>query len=176
MNTFISTILLGISLSMDAFSLSICLGLILSKKKAKFFTITVGIFHLVMPVLGALLGIKMQNIFDVNTDLVFTIIILIIIIQIIIDIIKNEETSNILNVYELIILALGVSLDSFSVGFALALTSQNVLICGLIFSIFSMFFTILGLIISKYSSEFLGKKSRILGLLILIVLLITHII
>ena len=50
-------ILLSISLSMDAFSLSLCFGTLnLSYKKIFTFSLIVGIFHFMMPLLGMNLG------------------------------------------------------------------------------------------------------------------------
>jgi putative Mn2+ efflux pump MntP len=58
--------IIAISLSMDAFSLSLAYGTIsLSKKEIRLLSFIVGIYHFFMPILGMLLGkilFKEQNI------------------------------------------------------------------------------------------------------------------
>ena len=58
MKEIVSIILIGISLSMDTFSLSLSLGSLTNLKRIKIVPLVVGIFHFFMPLLGNLLGIK----------------------------------------------------------------------------------------------------------------------
>ena len=57
MDTFFTTLIIGISLSMDAFSLALIYGTqSISKKNKIILSIIVGIYHFVMPLLGVFLG------------------------------------------------------------------------------------------------------------------------
>lgn len=175
MNNLLTIILIGISLSMDALSLSIFLGTIISKKKGIFFTIIVGIFHFFMPILGALLGIKTSSIFNINGDLLFGIILIILSIQIFNNIKEEADTDN-FGYYALILLAFGVAIDSFTIGFGLEVTNNFGILHPLIISICSMIFTYTGLIIGKYSGVLLGKYAKVIGGLLLLLYGIYHII
>ena len=68
-------IILAIGLSMDAFSLSIVYGTLnLSNKIKNFLSITVGIFHFVMPILGSVLGLFIVYHIISNPDILVGII------------------------------------------------------------------------------------------------------
>lgn len=176
MNTFLIILLLGISLSMDAFSLSIYLGTILSKKDAILFIVTVGVFHFIMPVIGSLVGFKISNLILVNGDLIFGIILLFLSIQVFINLFKNEEEDKIFTKYQLILLAFGVAIDSFGIGFGLSFSNNFMFYSIIIFSICSMIFSYVGLILGKYTNKILGIYSKLLGGILLFVFAIIHLI
>ena len=57
MNTFLTTLLIAISLSMDAFSLSLVYGTLnIDKKNKIILSFIVGIYHFLMPLLGLSIG------------------------------------------------------------------------------------------------------------------------
>ena len=63
MSILFSLILIGISLSMDTFSISLSIGSCnISKKNILFFTLFVGILHFFMPLIGNILGDKIIDI------------------------------------------------------------------------------------------------------------------
>ena len=65
MQELLSIILIGVSLSMDTFSLSLSMGsLIRNNKYLKFFPFIVGIFHFFMPIIGNKIGISIMNYFS----------------------------------------------------------------------------------------------------------------
>ena len=69
MNTFFMTLLVGVSLSMDAFSLALVYGTQgLNKKNEILLSIIVGIFHFFMPLIGLNIGNILLSyfIFDIN--------------------------------------------------------------------------------------------------------------
>ncbi len=167
MNTLITSILLGISLSMDAFSLSIFLGTIISKKNCKVLIISIGIMHLIMPLLGAVLGVKINNYLNINESLVLGIILIILSIQIIVSIF-SKETKKDLNALSILVIATSVSIDSFSVGFGLIFEKVNILMSAIVFSLCSMTFTLIGLLIGKYYEKKLGIYSKIVGATLLL--------
>ena len=113
---FFITFLTAIALSLDAFSLSIIYGTIIDNKKIIIKTsIIVGIFHIFMPLLGYLLSnLLILNIVS-NTNFLSFIIFLILGIEMILN--KNEETNlmNLSNLLNILIFALTVSIDSFSI-------------------------------------------------------------
>lgn len=163
-------IIIAISLSMDAFSLALAYGTLnLNKKDIYKLSLTVGIYHFIMPLLGLFLGniiLKYIN----NPKIIVFIILFIIGIQMIYETFKEEDIKNIVNFRQILLFGLAVSIDSFSVGIGLNIISKNYLYCSTIFSLFSLSFTYLGLTIGKKINNIIGKTSTIIGGLILIII------
>ena len=163
---YLELILLGISLSMDAFSLAISLSLIdLSKNKSFNYSIVVGIFHFIMPVLGNVLKRLINNFYLINTDKLFIAVIIFIIIGIVFD--NNKTSKKTLNPF---VFAFMVSIDSFSLG--LSLESKVLLKAIIIFSLTSFIFTYTGFSIGKYINNNFEKYSKIISVSILLIVLI----
>ncbi len=155
---------------MDAFSLSIVLGNYFQKKNAKLLVIITGIFHFIMPLLGALLGYKTINLLNLDNDYILGTILVILSIQVFINIIKKEDITQKFTYFTIISIAFGVSIDSFTVGFGLVFSNINIFVSAAYFAFFSSVFTLLGLIIGKYFSKVLGVYSKIIGALMLLLL------
>ena len=63
--------IIAISLSMDAFSLSLAYGTIsMSKKEINVLSIIVGIYHFFMPILGMLIGSFVFNVLNINQNII----------------------------------------------------------------------------------------------------------
>ena len=72
------------------------------------------------------------------------------------------------------VFALGVSLDSFSLGLGLKAITSNIYLAMSIFAICSSLFTYLGVIVGKFASKLLGIYANIIGAIILFVLGLMH--
>lgn len=166
---------MAIGLSMDAFSLAIVYGTNnIERKKAFILSLLVGIFHFFMPNIGNLLGQNFLKGFILYGNIITGVVFLVLAIQMVASL-KEENEVNELNKYiELFLFALAVSIDSFIVGIALSLENQNIIIGGIIFSLTSFFFTMMGLILGKFLSEKTGKISKIIGIIILFFLAIQY--
>ncbi len=172
----LSILLIGIALSMDTFSLSLSLGTFnITNKQALKLSIIVGIMHFFMPILGMLLGEKLISLFELQCDFLLGVILLFIAIQMIIDLIKHEENSFNLNILGMFLFALGVSLDSFSVGLGIKAITENINLATSIFAICSFIFTFTGIMIGKFANKFIGTYASIFGVVILFILGIVHI-
>lgn len=168
MDIFLRALILGVTLAMDAFSLSIMIASGITKKFAIKFILIVGLMHLVLPILGGLIGYRTSSVLAINGDFIFGIILILLGIQILITIKKDDTTKIKNNFLSLFLLAFSVSFDSFSVGFGLSFSSGVVIINSIIFSICSLTFTALGLIIGKYISSYLGIYSKFISSIVLI--------
>ncbi len=176
MSILINLFLIGISLSMDTFSISLSIGTFeISKKKILIFSILVGIFHFFMPILGNALGYKIVRFLNINVNFLLGFILLFIGIEMIIDLFKNENKEFNLNFLNMILISISVSLDSFSTGIGLSAVTDNFILSGLIFSFIAFLFTLMGLIIGKYSSKKLGIYAKILGIILLFTIGFFHI-
>ncbi len=177
MGEIFSLFLIGIALSMDAFSLSLGMAsFIPGKKKAFILALMVGVMHFVMPLIGNFLGSKITSILEVKADFLLGIILVFIAIQMLGQIIKNEEEVIRLSVLGMIVFALGVSIDSFSVGMGLIAVTTKKYLATSIFSLCSFSFTFGGIMIGKWASKLLGIYANVIGIAILFILGIVHLI
>ena len=175
MSVFI-IILIAVSLSMDAFSLSLAYGTLnLDNKTIKKLSIIVGIYHFIMPLIGLKTGNMLLNIIKINPNTVVFIVLLFIGIDMIIESFKKEEINKIIKLKELLIFGFAVSIDSLSVGIGLNALTSNYITTVSIFSITSLLFTYTGLKIGKKINKIVGKLSTIIGGTILILVGIMYI-
>lgn len=163
-------LMIAVSLSMDAFSLSLAYGLAgVTKKQIRILSIVVGLFHFFMPLLGMLLGTLILKRFAFDYDFLILLILSFIGIQMILESFKEKEIKP-LKKLEIILFALAVSIDSFSVGITLTDINENYLLSALVFSITSAIFTFLGLKLGDKIAKVIGKVSTIIGGIILIII------
>lgn len=171
-----SLFILGVSLSMDTFSVFLSIGTFgISKKKIMFLCIFIGLLHFLMPIIGSFIGSKIITFLNIKVDILLGIILIFIGIEMILDLIKHEEKNFDLNFINMIILSISVSLDSFSTGIGLSAITNNYTLSGTIFSLCAASFTYLGYLIGKYSSNKIGKYANISGIIILFIVGIMHI-
>ena len=168
-------IIIAVSLSMDAFSLSLAYGTMpLTKKEINLLSIIVGLYHFFMPILGMLFGKFVTNIIHIGGDLIVLLIFSFIGINMIVETFKNEEKINKMKLSEIILFGLAVSIDSFSVGIGINNISDNFLLCSIIFSFTSASFTYIGLLLGKKLNQLVGKISTIVGGITLVLLGIVY--
>ena len=174
MKEIVSIILIGISLSMDTFSLSLSLGTLTNIKRIKIVPIIVGIYHFFMPLLGNLLGVGLVSWFNLASHVLLGFILIFLGFNLAIHYFKDEDININLSWLGILLFALSVSVDSFTVGIGLnALTNKFILASG-IFALCSATFTYLGILIGKYSTQYIGKKANFLGIILLLILGIYH--
>ena len=163
--------LIAVSLSMDAFSLSLAYGTIsMSKKEINVLSVIVGIYHFFMPILGMLIGKFVFDIMHISGDLIVLIIFSFIGINMVIESFKNEEKIDKMKFMEMILFGFAVSIDSFSVGIGLNNISDNFILCSCIFSIISFIFTYIGLKLGNKLNQLVGQISTLIGGIALILL------
>ena len=162
--------IIAVSLSMDDFSVSLAYGT-LNVEKSKRITLStiVGIYHFLMPIIGMYVGKTILFLLPVKPTTVVFIVLLIIGIQMIVET-KKESRINVLNIGELLLFGLAVSIDSFSVGIGLNAIYDKPLIAALVFSITSYIFTYLGLFLGTKINDKIGKYSTIIGGIVLIII------
>lgn len=164
-------IVVAISLSMDAFSLSLAYGTInLEKRQNLLLSIIVGIYHFFMPLIGFSIGNIIFSYVNINPDIIVCIILIFIGIEMLFESLKTSEKVNKLNIIEMVIFGLAVSIDSFSVGIGIKAFKINFILCFIIFSITSFLFTYIGLILGKKISEIVGRFATIIGGIVLIII------
>lgn len=163
--------IIAVSLSMDAFSLSLAYGTIsLNKKEINLLSTIVGIYHFFMPIFGMLIGKFIFDIIHISSDLIVLIIFGIIGINMIIESFKKEEKVKKMKIGEMVLFGFAVSIDSFSVGIGINSISNNFIMCSCIFSITSFIFTYIGLVLGNKLNQLIGKIATLIGGISLIIL------
>ncbi len=171
----LSIFLVGVALSIDAFSVALSIGT-LKMPRWKLFLIpfVTGLMHFLMPLMGFLLGMQILNIFNINPKIIVSIIFLYLAFTMYLDL-KNTKVPKITNILSILLFAFSVSVDSFSVGMGINGLTDKYILSFIIFTVCSFSFTYVGLIVGKYSVKILKKKANYLGIIILLVLAIVNI-
>ena len=97
--SIIIVLLIAVSLSMDAFSLSLAYGTMnIEKQKRILIAFIVGIYHFIMPLIGMVIGYKIINLLPIKPETVVFFILSIIGIQMIIETFKQERNISVLKI------------------------------------------------------------------------------
>ena len=161
---------IGISLSMDAFSLAISIGTLSPKKLKKIELITtIGIFHFIMPYIGSTLGNYLKDLSIIPSKFIVAFIF----IALGIDLMKNKDSENqvgLLTIIKILFIGLTVSIDALLIGIAIGIQNESPILGFIIISITSMIFTYLGLKVGTFLSKKDQEKGKIIGIIILFLL------
>ncbi len=164
----ISLILIGLSLSMDAFTLSLTYGLLsVPKRRVLLVSLSVGIFHFIMPLLGMQIGNVINMIVHTNFKIILILVLIIILIESIKSLKEETDKEYDLNLINIIIFSILVSFDSFSVGIGLKYITDNIYLGSLIFTILSFTFTYAGFTLGSILKSKTMENSKLLGVILL---------
>lgn len=171
MSIFLTTLLIAISLSMDAFSLALIYGLQpISKNNKILLSIIVGLYHFFMPLIGLIISKILTNYLIVDLNIIVTIIFIIIGIEMIISNSKESKQQLTINIIGFIIFGLSVSIDSLTTGIGIEAINKNYIQVCITFAITSSIFTYSGLLLGNKLNKKYGKYSTIIGGITLIIL------
>ena len=171
----IPVILIAVSLSMDAFSLSLLYGTLKMDRITNLkLSIIVGIYHFFMPLLGNVVGYTIINVLPIKPNFIVFMILFFIGIEMIIESFKENNNIKILDIIGMLLFGFAVSLDSFTTGLGLDIIYKNKLVSIILFSVFSFLFTYLGLNMGEYINKKIGKLSTFIGGLTLIIISIFY--
>jgi putative Mn2+ efflux pump MntP len=168
-------LLLAFALSMDAFAVSIGLG-VKSKKFNLSFVIKVallfGFFQGFMPLIGYLASVGADSfVSEINNYLASAILIIIGIKMIYESFSENtEEDIQIVTNRVLLTLAIATSIDAMGAGFSLNLLSINPFLSMIIIAVVTFIFSIIGLYIGLRGGTFLESRAEMAGGVILILI------
>ncbi|MBR2041250.1 MAG: manganese efflux pump [Oscillospiraceae bacterium] len=163
----IELILIGISLSMDAFAVSICKGLSVGKIKSKHM-ISAGLwfggFQALMPLIGFLLGSTFEQYITSIDHWVAFILLGIIGFNMIKESRENEESADSSFAFKaMLVLAVATSIDALAVGITFAFLKVDIILALSIIGVTTFLFSAAGIKIgsvfgAKYKSkaEFFG--------------------
>ena len=161
---------MAFALSMDAFSLSIGIGMArLRYKQIAVIGISVGFFHLLMPLIGLLLGKILSQYIGMFAFVIGGSVLILIGLQMLFATLQ-EERSPVLSPtgFGLILFSISVSIDSFSAGLSLGMLGAKTWVTLVSFGVVSAVLTWVGLILGRKMGNWLGGYSEWFGGTILI--------
>ncbi len=175
---FVNSVLLGVGLAMDAFSVSLANGLNEPEMKNRKICGIAGVFALfqaLMPMIGWICVHTVIQVFkDFERLIPWIALILLLFIggKMLIEGIKGENDENEkknVGIYELLIQGIATSIDALSVGFTIAEYGLAMaLVCAIIIAAVTFLICMAGLIIGKKVGMKFSGKATILGGVILI--------
>ncbi|WP_407647344.1 manganese efflux pump MntP [Gracilibacillus oryzae] len=161
---FISIVFMAFALGMDAFSVGLGIGMQAIRLKRIFIIgLTVGIFHIVMPFIGLILGTYISHNIEGIAILAAGLLLCGIGLQMIIHTFLKKDSPLAPVGFGLFVFAFTVSLDSFSVGLSLGLSGVETVLAIILFGLFSTILTWTALLIGRRTHHLLGTYSEILG-------------
>lgn len=170
MDSFFPIILIGISLSMDAFSLALVYGIIGIPDKDKIIlSIMTGMYHFFMPLIGLQIGKIITRIPFINLNLLSSIILLIIGLDLIFSKYNQAEPlkKNLLGYF---LFGFYVSVDSLSIGIGLKTITNKYTFSFITFLILSTLFTYIGASLGNKIKKITGSYARKIGGMILLII------
>lgn len=171
----IEILLLGLSLSMDAFAVSVCKGLAMKKinyKKTIIIGLYFGFFQALMPLIGYFLGSTFQNLV-VNIDHWIAFILLSLIgLNMIRETLKKENDScnDKVDFKTMLVLAIATSIDALAIGITFAFLEVNILLAITIIGVLTFIISLIGVKLGNKFGNKYENKAGILGGIVLILI------
>lgn len=168
----ITFFMLATALGMDAFSLGLGIGLNrLSVHRIMKISVTIGIFHVIMPLIGIISGYYLLTFIGEIARLIGGGLLVLLGVNMLWSAIieQKEAVINYSSGIGLLILAFSVSVDALSIGFSLGLFSANVWLGVILFGFMGAFMTGVGLLLGNKLGRVVGDYGVVFGGLILLV-------
>jgi putative Mn2+ efflux pump MntP len=161
----LTLLIMAFALGLDAFSVSLGMGMVQLRLRQIFYIgLTIGIFHIVMPLIGIVIGRMLTEQFGSIATLAGGILLMGLGFHIIYSSFFGEEKDRVLPIgFGLFLFSFGVSVDSFSVGLSLGIYGTRTAITVLMFGIVSTILTWTGLLIGRHAKQWLGTYGELLG-------------
>ncbi|ASB87006.1 manganese efflux pump MntP family protein [Bacillus sonorensis] len=157
--------IMAFALGMDAFSVGLGMGMAkLRNSQMLQIGVIIGLFHVIMPLFGMMAGQFLSGALGALAGYIGGALLLVLGIQMIAASF-NKDGEQIISPdgFGLFIFAVGVSLDSFSVGLSLGLYGTRPFLTICLFGLFSMVLTWAGLFLGRKVQAWLGAYSEALG-------------
>ncbi|HYK73665.1 MAG TPA: manganese efflux pump MntP family protein [Pseudoneobacillus sp.] len=162
----LTLVLMAFALGMDAFSVGLGMGMFKLRLRQIFkIGITIGFFHVWMPLLGMIAGKFLSDQFGTIATYIGGGLLIVLGVQMILSSLKSEAEGSIITPvgFGLLVFAFSVSLDSFSVGLTLGIYGAKTALVLICFGVAATILTWSGLLIGRKVQNWLGKYSEVLG-------------
>lgn len=170
---FITLIIIAVALGMDAFSLGIGIGMMgIRLKTVLRVSLTIGFFHVVMPLIGILIGVYLTSVIGDIATVIGGLILCLLGIHMLwnsfSDAVSTYSTARTAG-FSLFLMAVSVSLDSLSVGLSFGLFAVDAIFAVIVFGIIGTIMAGIGLMLGKKMGDWLGHYGEAVGGLILLI-------
>ncbi len=174
--SLIEIFVIGASLSMDAFAVSICKGLSVKKLKIKnalICGIWFGFFQALMPLLGYYLGNSFKGLIDSIDHWIAFILLAIIGINMIREAFSEGESGNDdFSFKTMLPLAVATSIDAFAVGVSFSFLNVNIYESIAIIGVTTFAFSLIGVKLGHLFGDRFQSKAEIAGGVVLVIMAI----
>jgi len=172
----------AIALGADAFSLSLAIGLAgIRKRMILHLSLVVAIFHVIMPLVGMMLGQALGSVLGRFATLTGALVLIWLGGRMLYKVYrpttehfplgeartalfyKNVVTNASLSGFGIYVLAASVSLDALSVGFSLGTIKADILLTVMIIGMVAGLMTGIGLVLGRVMGTWVGDKAELLG-------------
>ncbi|MFD2695455.1 manganese efflux pump MntP [Sporolactobacillus shoreicorticis] len=166
--------IMAIALGMDAFSVCMGMGMtVFRMRRAVWAGMWIGLFHILMPLIGIVLGHLLSTRFGTIAEMAGGLLLLIIGFQMILSLVRPSSVhsgTGYTSDASLLVFAFSVSIDSFSVGLSMGLFRTKLLATVFLFGLTSMMMAWTGFYLGRKTGKFFGKYGEVLGGIILFLL------
>ena len=169
---FLTLLMVACALGMDAFSLGIGVGMVgMRFRDILKVSITIGLFHIGMPLLGIFIGIYLSEMIGDIAVLIGGGILMVLGLHMLWNGFFRSEEGSVMQTkgLGLFLFAFSVSLDALSVGFSCGLLDVNIFLAVCLFGIMGGLLAGCGLLLGRRVGSWLGEYSEVLGGIILLV-------
>ncbi|MBO4553410.1 manganese efflux pump [bacterium] len=171
--SIVEILLLGVSLSMDAFAVSICQGLCLPKFSLKHMLVIglwYGAFQTLMPIIGFLLSSRCAGMIESFDHWIAFALLVMIGFNMIRESLKKEENTLTASLafFTMLKLAIATSIDALAVGVSLAMLQKEIFLPAVMIGCTTFTISAVGVVFGKAIGEKLRSKAAIVGGVILI--------
>ena len=167
-----TTLIIGITLALDAFCIAVLKGFIKHKLTIKYILVIglyFGFFQALMPFLGYLIGYGMYDIISKYDHYIILIFLTVIGFNMILESFKDNKVNDNINFKEMIILSIATSIDAFTVGITFSFFNTNIYLICLLIGLITFIISCLGVILgNKVGSYFNGKVELVGGLFLIL--------
>jgi len=169
----LTNFLIGISLSMDAFSVSVIAGSLIDRRKlfnSFKISFSFGFFQFIMPIFGWLTGIRFIKYIYKFDHIVAFLILFIVGIKIIYESRKIEKTIDFDRKFIILILSFATSFDAYAVGLTFSLLKIRVLTPSIIIGLTTFLICLAGFYTGNRIKKIFGEKLELIAGIILLLI------
>lgn len=173
---FYSLVLLSIGLAMDAFSIATVTGFGLGKLEfcdAARVSLSFGLAHVFMPIAGWMLGSTVLHLISSYDHWLAFLLLAFVGSKMIFEGVGEDEVldpMDLLNNISLLLFTISVSIDALAVGLSFSLQEIAIWVPSLFMGCGTLIFTFIGLLVGSRTGQAFGKKSQIIGGIVLIII------
>ncbi|TBL73075.1 manganese efflux pump MntP family protein [Paenibacillus thalictri] len=162
---------MAVALGMDALSLGIGIGMrgIRLLDIAKI-SLIIAVFHMIMPLMGMFTGQYVSHLLGSIATMLGGALLVLLGAHMVYSSLKGDEVRPFdhRTLWGMLVFALSVSVDSFSVGVSLGMFSSDLLLTVLLFGSFGGAMSIIGLLLGRRVGHWIGEYGEALGGIVLL--------